>query len=74
MELLSDLDLGSLSDNDLQHLIGELTQRERAVSRKRRLLHKCLGILGVDRLTQTAGVPLDGWVGTLDPEGERAVV
>jgi RsiG-like len=65
MELLSDLDLGSLSDNDLQHLIGELTDMERAVSRERRLLHKCLGILGVDRLTQTAGVPFDGWVGTL---------
>ena len=65
MELLSDLDLGSLSDNDLQYLIGDLTEREKAISRERRLLHRCLDVLGVDRLTQTAGVPFDGWVGAL---------
>jgi hypothetical protein len=65
MELLSDLDLGSLSDNDLRYLIGELTEREKAVSRERRRLHRCLDMLGVDRLTQTTGVPFDGWVGVL---------
>jgi hypothetical protein len=65
MELLSDLDLGSLSDNDLQYLIGELAEREKVVSRERRLLHKCLDTLGVDRLAQTAGMPFDGWVATL---------
>ena len=65
MELLSDLDLGSLSDNDLRYLIDELTEREKAVSRERRRLHKCLDLLGVDRLTQTAGVPFDGWVGVM---------
>ena len=65
MELLSDIDLGSLSDNDLQWMIGELSEREKAISRERRLLHRCLDTLGVDRLTLAAGMPFDGWVGTL---------
>jgi hypothetical protein len=65
MQLLSDLDFGSLSDNDLQYLIRELTQRERAISCERRLLHKYLDLLGVERPVQVTGVPLDGWVGKL---------
>ena len=65
MEPLSDLDLGSLSDNDLRYLIGELTEREKELSHERRRLHKCLDVLGVDRLAQTAGMPFDGCVGAL---------
>ena len=79
MELLADLDFGSLSDNDLQWLIGELTEREQAISRERRLLHKCLDMLGVHRTTQNAGMPLEGWVGALvtrenDVSYERSLV
>lgn len=65
MELLSGFDLGSLSDNDLRYLIGELTEREKEISRERRRLHKCLDVLGVDRLAQTAGMPFDDCVGAL---------
>lgn len=62
---LSDLDLGSLSDNDLQHLIGELTEREKAISRERRLLHEYLRLLGVKRGAHIKGSPVVGWIGQL---------
>jgi hypothetical protein len=38
-------DLGSLSDDDLKHLIAELEQEELDVSYRRRLLHGKIDIL-----------------------------
>jgi len=46
-------------------LISELIKREKQISRERRLLHQYLDVLGVDRLAQTTGIPLDGWAGKL---------
>ncbi len=62
---LSDLDPGSLSNDDLDRLIGALGEREKSISRERRFLHRYLDLLGVDRMTQTTGVPLNGWAGAL---------
>ena len=38
-------DLGSLTDNDLKQLIGQLEQEEQDVSYRRRLLHGKIDIL-----------------------------
>ena len=38
-------DLGSLSDDQLKHLIGDLEQQEREVSYQRRILHGKIDIL-----------------------------
>ena len=38
-------DLASLSDNDLKHLIEDLTQQEHEISYQRRLLHGKIDIL-----------------------------
>ena len=65
MEPLSDLDLGSLSDDDLDRLIGELTEREKSISRERRLVHEYLRLLGVKRGAHMTGDPATGWIGRL---------
>jgi hypothetical protein len=59
------LDLGPMSDGDLNRAVDDLTSREKAISAERRLLHDYLRLLGVDRATQTTGIPLDGWPGSL---------
>ena len=38
-------DIGSMSDEELKSLIGELTEEERAVSYRRRVLHGKIDIL-----------------------------
>ena len=38
-------DIGSMSNQDLKDLIGELTEEEREVSYRRRLLHGKIDIL-----------------------------
>jgi RNA polymerase-interacting CarD/CdnL/TRCF family regulator len=51
-------ELGSLSDNELKALIGELEQQERDVSYQRRLLHGKIDILRAElvaRLQQSGG-------------------
>jgi len=51
-------DLDSLSDEDLKRLIDELTQEEREVSYRRRVLHGRIDLLRaalVARLQQTKG-------------------
>ena len=51
-------DLGSLSDEELKHLIDELQKREREVSYERRILHGKIDILRaelVSRLQQSGG-------------------
>ena len=58
-------DLRSVSDADLDRLLGQLTEREKEISRERRLLHRYLDLLGIERSVQTTGVPLSGWIGKL---------
>lgn len=65
MELLSDLDLASLSDDDLDRLIGELTEKEKSLSKERRLVHEYLRLLGVKRGAHMTGDPVAGWIGRL---------
>ncbi len=65
MEIEQAADLESLSDADLARRIEELTHREKAISTERRILHRYLKLFGVDRATQTTGLPLDGWLGAL---------
>jgi RsiG-like len=51
-------DLGSLSDDELKRLIGELEQEERDVSYRRRLLHGKIDILRAElvaRLQSSGG-------------------
>ncbi|MHB8470672.1 MAG: RsiG family protein [Gaiellaceae bacterium] len=51
-------DLGSLSDDDLKHLIDELTHEEQEVSFRRRILHGKIDILRAElvaRLQKTQG-------------------
>ena len=51
-------DLGSLSDEDLKHLIGDLEQQEREVSYQRRILHGKIDILRAElvaRLQKSGG-------------------
>jgi hypothetical protein len=51
-------DLGSLTDDDLKQLIGQLEQEEQDVSYRRRLLHGKIDILRaelVSRLQKTEG-------------------
>jgi RNA polymerase-interacting CarD/CdnL/TRCF family regulator len=51
-------DLGSLSDDQLKDLIGDLEQREREVSYERRLLHGKIDILRAElvaRLQSSGG-------------------
>ena len=51
-------DLASLSDNDLKHLIEDLTQQEHEISYQRRLLHGKIDILRAElvaRLQKTEG-------------------
>ena len=51
-------DLGSLSDDELKALIGDLEQQEREVSYQRRLLHGKIDILRAElvaRLQQSGG-------------------
>ena len=43
-------DIGSMSDEELKELIGELTEEEREVSYRRRVLHGRIDILLVNRL------------------------
>ena len=50
-------DLRSVSDADLDGLFRQLTEREKEISRERRLLHKYLHVLGIERSVQTTGVP-----------------
>jgi hypothetical protein len=51
-------DLGSLSDEDLKHLIDEYTREEQEVSYRRRILHGKIDILRAElvaRLQKTGG-------------------
>jgi hypothetical protein len=51
-------DLGSLSDDQLKELIGELEEQEREVSYQRRLLHGKIDILRAElvaRLQESGG-------------------
>ena len=51
-------DLATLTDEDLKHLIDELTQEERDVSYQRRILHGKIDILRAElvaRLQKTQG-------------------
>ena len=51
-------DFGSLSDEDLKHLIGDLEQQEREVSYQRRILHGKIDILRAElvaRLQKSGG-------------------
>ena len=51
-------DLGSLSDDELKKLIGDLEQEEREVSYRRRLLHGKIDILRAElvaRLQKSGG-------------------
>jgi hypothetical protein len=51
-------DLGSLSDEELKHLIDELKQEEKEVSYRRRLLHGRIDILraeAIARMKETGG-------------------
>jgi hypothetical protein len=51
-------DLGTLSDDDLKHLIDDLTQQELEISYQRRLLHGKIDILRAElvaRLQKTEG-------------------
>ena len=51
-------DFGSLSDEDLKHLIGDLQQQEREVSYERRILHGKIDILRAElvaRLQKSGG-------------------
>jgi hypothetical protein len=51
-------EFGSLSDNELKALIGELEQQERDVSYQRRILHGKIDILRAElvaRLQQSGG-------------------
>jgi hypothetical protein len=50
-------DLGSLSDDQLKHLIGDLEQQEREVSYQRRILHGKIDILRAELVArlQTSG-------------------
>jgi len=51
-------DLAKLSDDDLKHLISDLTQEENEVSYQRRLLHGKIDILRAElvaRLQKTQG-------------------
>ena len=51
-------DLASLSDDDLKHLIDDLTQQEHEISYQRRLLHGKIDILRAElvaRLQKTEG-------------------
>ena len=51
-------DLASLTDNDLKHLIEDLTQQEHEISYQRRLLHGKIDILRAElvaRLHKTEG-------------------
>jgi Mg/Co/Ni transporter MgtE len=51
-------DLGTLSDADLKRLIDDLTQQEREISYRRRLLHGKIDILRAElvaRLQKTEG-------------------
>jgi hypothetical protein len=56
-------DFGSLSDEDLKHLIGELEGEERDVSYQRRLLHGKIDIL---RAELVARLQKSGGQGVLD--------
>ena len=50
-------DLGSMSDDDLKGLIGDLEQQEREVSYQRRILHGKIDILRAELVArlQTSG-------------------
>ena len=51
-------DLATLSDDDLKHLIDDLTQEEQEISYRRRLLHGKIDILRAElvaRLQKTEG-------------------
>ena len=51
-------DLATLSDDDLKHLIDDLTQQEQEISYRRRLLHGKIDILRAElvaRLQKTEG-------------------
>ena len=51
-------DLGTLSDTDLKRLIDDLTQQEREISYRRRLLHGKIDILRAElvaRLQKSGG-------------------
>ena len=51
-------DLGTLSDDDLKRLIDDLTQQEREISYRRRLLHGKIDILRAElvaRLQRSGG-------------------
>ncbi len=51
-------DLGSMSDDELKHLIGDLEREEREVSYQRRLLHGKIDILRAElvaRLQKSGG-------------------
>ena len=51
-------DFGSLKDDELKHMIGDLEQQEREVSYQRRILHGKIDILRAElvaRLQKTGG-------------------
>lgn len=45
-------DIGSMSNQELKDLIGELTQQEREISYKRRLLHGKIDILRAELVSR----------------------
>ena len=45
-------DIGSMSNQDLKDLIGELTEEEREVSYRRRLLHGKIDILRAELVSR----------------------
>jgi hypothetical protein len=56
-------DLGALSDRALKHLIQELTEEERAVSYRRRILHGRIDILQAELVNRRQGGPAENGAG-----------
>ena len=48
-------DIGSMSDSELRSLIGELTEEEREVSYRRRVLHGRIDILRAELVNRLKG-------------------
>ena len=48
-------DIGSMSDQELKDLIGQLTEEERSVSYKRRVLHGKIDILRAELVNRLRG-------------------
>ena len=50
-------DIGSMSDEELKELIDELTDEEREISYRRRLLHGKIDILRAELVNRLQGQP-----------------